>query len=66
MTRFFSHQIALEIITDFCENSTVHGVHYFTEPKRHWVERYGLFDTKKNNVNIEVSFADSAQIYDGF
>lgn len=59
-TQFFSHQIALEIITDFCENSTIHGIHYFTEPKRHWVERYGLFDAKKTMftcINVGASFA---------
>lgn len=37
----------MNILNEFCSHSTVHGVRYFTEPKRHWIERYEfLFSTK--------------------
>lgn len=29
-----------EVFQDYCKTSSVHGVKYFTEPKRHWIERY--------------------------
>ncbi|XP_031635399.1 uncharacterized protein LOC116348514 [Contarinia nasturtii] len=32
-------QVAIAILKEFCSNSTVHGIRYFTEPKRHWIER---------------------------
>lgn len=30
------------MVEDFCSKTTVHGVRYFTEGKRHWVERSEL------------------------
>lgn len=36
---FDFHQVIHEILKEFCANSTVHGVRYFTEQKRHWTER---------------------------
>lgn len=32
---------------EFCANSSIHGVRYFTERKRHWSERYH----SKNKLN---------------
>lgn len=33
-------KVAHTILKEFCSNSTVHGVRYFTEQNRHWVERF--------------------------
>lgn len=38
----WNFQAAWALITEFCANSTVHGVRYFTEAKRHWSERCGI------------------------
>lgn len=31
------------IFSEFCTNSTIHGIRYFTERKRHWTERWWIF-----------------------
>lgn len=33
-------QVDQNIFNDFCQNSTIHGVKYFTGRKRHWIERH--------------------------
>lgn len=47
--------MVLSAIEEFCSNTSVHGIRYFTEKKRHWIERYGkvnilflLLSNKKN------------------
>lgn len=32
-------KIASETIKDFCLNSSVHGMRYFTKPKSNWIQR---------------------------
>lgn len=39
---FISFQVAWTLITEFCADSSVHGVRYFTEKERHWSERCGI------------------------
>lgn len=29
-------------VKEFCSDSTLHGIRYFTEPKRHFIERLGI------------------------
>lgn len=29
----------LKLITEYCSHSSIHGVRYFVEQKRHWTER---------------------------
>lgn len=33
-------QTIRSIIVEYCLNTTIHGIQYFVEPKRHWIERY--------------------------
>lgn len=37
----FSVQI-VQVFDEFCTSSSVHGVRYFVDPKRHLVERYEI------------------------
>lgn len=35
----YFQQVFQAIVKEFCANSTVHGVRYLAERKRHWIER---------------------------
>lgn len=35
----FRFQAAWALIVEFCSNSSIHGVRYFSERRRHWTER---------------------------
>lgn len=30
------------LFSQYCANSTIHGVHYLGDPSRHWLERYNI------------------------
>ncbi|XP_055305956.1 pickpocket protein 28-like, partial [Sitodiplosis mosellana] len=32
-------KVIADVLKEFCSNSTIHGVRYFTERRRHWTER---------------------------
>lgn len=38
--KIYIKQTALVQFEEYCANSTIHGVRYFGEKKRHWMERY--------------------------
>lgn len=34
-----NNQMIWKVLSEFCDHSTIHGVRYFTELRRHWTER---------------------------
>lgn len=52
----FCFQATWALIVEFCSNSSVHGVRYFTEKRRHWSERFvfhrPISDLIENNQTI--------------
>lgn len=47
LNRFFAFQKFTQTCRDFCEESGIHGLKYFTaQPTRHWTERYKILEFK--------------------